>query len=68
MFEEPLEKQCTVMYLCMAVLSLVHVTMVGGPLEELNERVKTGGSASREDMRANCMFVSTLGPSTCIHS
>ena len=49
----------------MALLPLVHVTMVGGPLEELNERVKTGGSASREDMRANCMFSSTSGPSIC---
>ena len=35
---------------------------MGGPLEELNERVKTGGSASREDMRVNCMLVSTSGP------
>ena len=52
----------------MAVLPLVHVTMVGGPLEELNERVKTGGSESREDLRTNCMFVSTLGPSTCKNS
>ena len=42
-------------------LFLVHVTMVGGPLEELKERVKTGGSASREDMRAYCMLVSTTG-------
>ena len=52
----------------MVILSLVHVTMVGGPLEESNERVKTGGSASREDMRANCILVSTPGPSACIHS
>ena len=35
--------------------------MVGGPFEELKERVKTGGSASREDMRAYCMLVSTTG-------
>ena len=39
---------------------------MGGPLEELNERVKTGGSASCEDMRANCMLVSTSGPAVGI--
>ena len=40
----------------MVILSLVHVTMVGGPLEELNERVKTGGSASREDIRVQTAY------------
>ena len=38
---------------------LVHSTTVGGPYEELNERVKTGGSAV--GMRANWL-VSTTGP------
>lgn len=44
-----------------AMLFRVHVTTEGGPKDEMNVRVKTGGSASRVEMRANVMLP-TIGP------
>ena len=45
------------------LLPSVQVTLVGGPLETLKVRVKTGGLASLVEMRENCMEESASGPS-----
>ena len=44
-------------------LPFVQMTSVGGPLETLKVRVKTGGLASLVEMRENCMEESASRPS-----
>ena len=42
--------------------STVQFTSVGGPWVELNDSMNTGGSASLDETRENCMLGSSIGP------